>query len=105
MHAGRRLTAFEIPVDSLGNATKDSLARALRLVKDRAIREVKQLRAEATGPDKVERAKAAGPHKAGRRHAFFAMLHLNATLALDIFAPANDRRAPRGSRNIVRRGG
>lgn len=72
--AGRRLTAFEIPVQSLGNVTMHRLGRALGLVRDRSMREIKRLRAEA-----------ADSHKAGRRHAFFAMLHLNATLALDIF--------------------
>lgn len=72
--AGRRLTAFEIPVESLRNATKDSLTRALGLVRDRSIRQVERLRAEVTDS-----------HKAGRRHSFFAMLHLNATLALKIF--------------------
>lgn len=72
--AGRRLTAFEISIDSLGNTMKDRLIRALRLVRERSLREIKRLRAQSTDS-----------HRAGRRHAFFAMLHLNATLALKIF--------------------
>jgi hypothetical protein len=83
--AGRRLTAFEIPVESLRNATNDRLIRALSLVKDRSIREIKQLRAQPTNS-----------HKAGRRHAFFAMLHLNATLALQIFGGSAAGKAAAG---------
>jgi energy-coupling factor transporter ATP-binding protein EcfA2 len=75
MHSGRRLTAFEIPVESLINVTGDRLARALRLVAERSKGEIRRLR-DGT----VE------SHKAGRRHAFFAMLHLNATLALEIYS-------------------
>jgi len=74
VHGGRRLTAFTVPVQSLGNATKDTLTRALRLVRTRSVSAIRLLRAQPTRD-----------HKAGRRHAFFAMLHLNATLALDIF--------------------
>lgn len=73
-HAGRRLTAFEISVESLGKATVGTLTHALRLVEDRSIREIRLLRD-----------RPANDHRAGRRHALFAMLHLNATLALAIF--------------------
>jgi AAA domain, putative AbiEii toxin, Type IV TA system len=79
-HTGRRLTAFEIPVESLKKASA-TLTRALHLVRERSIREVTRLRAQPTHS-----------HKAGRRHAFFAMLHLNATLALEVFGDDVNRR-------------
>lgn len=70
---GRRLTAFEIPVAGLAKA-RDNLGAALDLVARRAIDEIRLLRAATDSS-----------HRAGRRHAFLAMLHLNATLAQRIY--------------------
>ena len=74
-HGGRSLTAFEIPVASLASAGPH-LSRTLGLVQQRCIREVNALR----------RAGAASA-RAGRKHAFYASLHLNATLALSAYPP------------------
>ena len=82
---GRRLTAFQISVKSLGNASPDRLARALDLVAKRAIKGIQMLRGQAIEESGTSRDQSKEAHKIGRRHAFFAMLHLNATLALDIY--------------------
>jgi SAM-dependent methyltransferase len=74
-HNGRRLTAFDIPVDCLERA-RANLGRALQLVIHRATTEIQNLRAQP---------QIADSHRAGRRHAFLAMLHLNATLARQIY--------------------
>lgn len=67
-----RLTAFAVPRALLSSVSQESTTAAVRRLQVRAQKELREFRAknEATGV-------------AGRRHAFLAMLHANAALALE----------------------
>ncbi len=64
-----QLAAFRFPVSALSAAQP---SRALAMLKDRCLAEVRKLRSEAADDPRV---------------AFYATLHLNATLATDVHAP------------------
>lgn len=64
-----RLAAFRFPVAALAGAQP---SRALAMLKDRCLAEVRKLRREAADDHRV---------------AFYATMHLNATLATEVHAP------------------
>src|SRR5262249_45426308 len=72
-HKGRELTAFLLPVEALAGA-KANMGKALTLVIKRCEDRVRE-----------RRARGAKDARTGRRHAFLAMQHLNATLARSVY--------------------
>jgi len=69
-----RLTAFAIPRGVLQKVTQETLSEAVRRVRFRALGELRSLRLSASSTG-----------AAGRQHAYFALLHANAALALEDF--------------------
>lgn len=69
---GDRLSLAEIPATFLGRCRVDQVGEALELLRKRALDQIERLRRDT----KVE------AHRRGRWHAFYALLHTNATLAL-----------------------
>ncbi|MEP7126970.1 MAG: AAA family ATPase [Byssovorax sp.] len=74
VHHGR-LTQIEVHAGVLRNATSESIKQALGLVVKRARSAVERLRQENQRT-----------FQAGRSHAYFSMLHMNAMLALSAYA-------------------
>jgi hypothetical protein len=74
--AGRdgRLTQIAVSARAVRNAKSETIVAALEQVKQRARSEVERLRDEN-----------ARNFQAGRRHAYYSMLHMNATLARRAF--------------------
>jgi ABC-type branched-subunit amino acid transport system ATPase component/SAM-dependent methyltransferase len=70
-----RLTIFEIPARYLDRCTEVTRQTALGRVRDRAMRALKNLRSAPSEPGAL--------HRRGREHAYYAMLHANAVLALE----------------------
>lgn len=75
-HGDRDLTAISMPVSALATVDARKLGLAIDMVARRALATVQALRARATAD-----------HRAGRNHAFFAILHLDATLAAETYPP------------------
>ncbi|HUQ02145.1 MAG TPA: AAA family ATPase [Kofleriaceae bacterium] len=73
---GRDLTAFEIRASSLSGVTADRMTDALHAVRRRCKSRILRLRQSTEGS--IEQ---------GRRHALFAIMHVNATLGLDALDP------------------
>ncbi len=73
VHSGR-LSFAEVPARLLDRCNGTTVRQALELLRDRALEQVGRLRSGSQDPEPL--------HRRGRRHAFFSLLHTNATLAL-----------------------
>jgi ABC-type lipoprotein export system ATPase subunit len=73
-----RLSLAEIPALFLDRCRGECVREALQLLRKRALGQIEALRGKA--------GQKIAPHRRGRQHAFFALLHTNATLALSSLA-------------------
>lgn len=77
-HSGRALTMFTIPLQALTHVDKAAFCHAICLVKQRALNEIRRLRNHVPTN-----------YAAGRKHAFYALLHINAVMALEALTEAS----------------
>ena len=70
----KRISVFEVPASNLHNCSRERVMSALSFLAKRARREVEQLRSQPS---------ASGNQRAGRLHALYAMLWMNAELAIN----------------------
>lgn len=70
----RRLSMAQISQELLGRCAPHTVRESIELLRKRALRQIRTIRRSST---------TSTDHRRGREHAYYAMLHTNATLALE----------------------